>query len=76
MPHPFRWQPGEGKRHATLMPRPRGGFPDGTEVDTLCGTRVAADNSDIAWLWSTCTECNEQAHAMAGTPGVPPSARS
>ncbi|MGW3468785.1 zinc finger protein [Saccharopolyspora sp. NPDC000995] len=71
MPHPFRWQPGNGQRHATLKPRPRGGFPAESQVETLCGKQITVDNSDIAWLWTTCPECDKTAHELAGTPIAP-----
>ena len=67
MPHPFRWQPGEGQRHATLCARPRGGFPPETRIKTLCGETVTVDNSDLAWLWTTCPECNQVARDLANS---------
>ncbi|MEV5538637.1 zinc finger protein [Saccharopolyspora shandongensis] len=71
MPHPFRWQPGDGQRHATRKLRPRGGFPVDAQIETLCGKQITADNSDVAWLWTTCPECNRFAHELTGTPIAP-----
>ena len=66
MPHPFHWQPGDGLRHATLQARPRGGYTDETRIETLCGTSITVDDSEHAWLWTTCSECNKVAHVLAG----------
>ncbi|SFS82313.1 zinc finger protein [Saccharopolyspora flava] len=66
-PHPFSWVPAEGQRHATTDPKPRQGY-DGVEVRTLCLKRVTVDNSDIGWLWPTCSSCNTGAHELAGVP--------
>ena len=65
-PLPFRWVPGDGKRHATNWPA-----ADGTITDALCGERITAAFDEIAWFWSTCPGCNEAAHALASTP-MPP----
>ncbi|GAA4837227.1 hypothetical protein GCM10025787_16730 [Saccharopolyspora rosea] len=65
--HPFHWVPGDGARHASLDARPEGVFlhPTGAEVRTLCGLDVLADNSQLAWLWETCPECNAEAHRIS-----------
>ncbi|GAA2817592.1 zinc finger protein [Saccharopolyspora taberi] len=63
--YPFHWVPCEGSRHASLDARPAGGYPTGTEVTTLCGKRLPADNSELAWLWPTCPPCNREAHRLA-----------
>ncbi|MCI2424021.1 hypothetical protein MOQ72_42140 [Saccharopolyspora sp. K220] len=67
-PHPFHWVPAEGARHASVDERTGSTYVDGTEVGTLCGHRLAADNSTPAWLWDTCPDCNVHAHALAGVP--------
>ncbi len=67
--HPFHWAPAGGARHASRDSKPTGGnYPTGTFVTTLCGSYVAADNSDMAWLWETCAACNKTAHALAAVP--------
>ncbi|RKT86195.1 zinc-finger [Saccharopolyspora antimicrobica] len=67
-PHPFSWVPGEGERHATTEERPPGGWPKGVEVPVLCGKQVEPVSSVEAWLWTTCTSCNVEAHEVAGVP--------
>ena len=50
--HPFHWAPAGGARHASRDSKPTSGnYPTGTFVTTLCGSYLAADNSDMAWLW-------------------------
>ncbi|MCI2422028.1 hypothetical protein MOQ72_31810 [Saccharopolyspora sp. K220] len=63
--HPFHWVPAEGQRHASLDSRPGGGYPTGMAVSTLCEQRLSADNSELGWLWSTCGDCNTEAHRIA-----------
>ncbi|GAA4876344.1 MULTISPECIES: zinc finger protein [Saccharopolyspora] len=63
MPHPFRWQPGDGLRHATTNSY-------GDRVTALCGASVSSDNSQTAWLWKTCPSCDVSAHELAGVPIV------
>ncbi|MEV0055987.1 zinc finger protein [Saccharopolyspora shandongensis] len=53
-PYPFHWVPAAGQRHASTDARPSGGYPTGMEVATLCGCRLDADNSELAWFWNTC----------------------
>lgn len=67
-PHPFSWIPACGKRHASADTKPLGGYPNGFVVATLCRHQLPADNSDVAWLWETCPECNVKAHELAGIP--------
>ncbi|MGW5644489.1 zinc finger protein [Saccharopolyspora sp. NPDC003752] len=67
-PYPFHWVPAAGQRHASTDARPPGGYPTGMEVATLCGCRLDADNSELAWFWNTCPGCNRSAHALAGVP--------
>ncbi|MEV0697236.1 zinc finger protein [Saccharopolyspora sp. NPDC050389] len=69
-PHPFSWVPAAGQRHASTESRPPGRFPTGMAVTVLCGEHLRADNSELAWLWSTCPLCNEKAHLLAGIPLV------
>ncbi|GAA0509907.1 hypothetical protein GCM10011581_42840 [Saccharopolyspora subtropica] len=63
--HPFHWVPAEGQRHASLDFRPGGGYPTGMTVSTLCKQQLSADNSQLAWLWETCRDCNKEAHRIA-----------
>ncbi|MEU5847405.1 zinc finger protein [Saccharopolyspora shandongensis] len=65
--YPFHWVPAGGARHASLDSRPDGAlaYPSGTGVQTLCGYRLAADNSELAWLWETCAECGAVAKRLA-----------
>jgi hypothetical protein len=63
--YPFHWVPAEGQRHASLDLRPGGGYPTGMTVSTLCQRELSADNSELAWLWSTCRACNSEAHRIA-----------
>ncbi|MFI0468513.1 zinc finger protein [Saccharopolyspora sp. 5N102] len=65
--YPFHWVPADGQRHASLDSRPGGGYPTGMSVSTLCERELPADNSDLGWLWSTCGDCNAEAHRIAGT---------
>ncbi|GAA2796349.1 zinc finger protein [Saccharopolyspora taberi] len=69
-PHPFRWVPAEGQRHATTDRLAAGGWSDGEAVTMLCGESVEVDNSVEAWLWETCADCNAEAHRMARVPMV------
>ncbi|GAA4885067.1 hypothetical protein GCM10023222_49630 [Saccharopolyspora cebuensis] len=62
-PHPFRWVPGDGARHATTAPRCCE-CGEQTEVETLCGVVVKTDRSELAWLWRTCAPCNTEAHKI------------
>ncbi|MCI2421603.1 hypothetical protein MOQ72_29635 [Saccharopolyspora sp. K220] len=65
--YPFHWVPAGGARHASLDPHPDSAFcyPSGIGVRTLCGQQVTADNSVLAWLWSTCPDCNDEARRLA-----------
>ena len=64
--HAFHWVPSADQRHASLDTKPaNGNYPTGTCVKTLCGRHLVADNTDIAWLWPTCSECNSDAHKLA-----------
>ncbi|MEV0704202.1 zinc finger protein [Saccharopolyspora sp. NPDC050389] len=65
--YPFHWVPAEGRRHASLDSRPGVGYPTGMEVSTLCEQRLLAEDSELGWLWSTCGDCNAEAHRIAGT---------
>jgi hypothetical protein len=67
-PHPFSWCPADGERHATTDKRPPGGWPNGTEIRALCGKQVHSANFVEAWLWTTCADCNIEAHELAGVP--------
>lgn len=72
--HPFHWVPAAGARHASLDVRPDGAlaYPSGTGVQTLCGQRLTADNSELAWLWETCRGCDAEARRISGAaPPVP-----
>ncbi|QUG99656.1 hypothetical protein HUO13_01565 [Saccharopolyspora erythraea] len=64
---PFHWVPCDGARHASRDTRPAGGYPTGKEVKTLCGREMTADNSQHAWFWGTCTDCNREAHRLAAS---------
>lgn len=65
--HPFHWVPAAGQRHASCTEKPVGcAYPTGTQVTTLCQRDVRADNSEVAWLWATCAECNREARRLAG----------
>lgn len=66
MPHPFHWVPAEGERHASTDVRPPGGYPTGTNVTTLCGQCLTAEDGVLPWLWTTCSSCNATARRMAG----------
>lgn len=64
--HPFRWLPAEGERHATAEVRLAGAYATGDQVASLCGLSVlAAEGTEIAWLWPTCPDCNTAAHRLA-----------
>lgn len=65
--YPFHWVPAGGARHASTDARPDGAlaYPSGTGVRTLCGADLVADNSEVAWLWSTCADCNAAARRIA-----------
>ncbi|GAA4849103.1 hypothetical protein GCM10025787_34900 [Saccharopolyspora rosea] len=68
--YPFHWVPGDGRRHASLDPRPcRCRYPAGALVSTLCGRKVVVDHSEVAWLWETCPDCNGEARRLAGISG-------
>ncbi|GGI80879.1 hypothetical protein GCM10011581_17810 [Saccharopolyspora subtropica] len=69
-PHPFSWVPAVGQRHASTDAKPAGGYPTGMTVQTLCGHQLIADNTETAWLWETCPECNAAARVLAGLPPV------
>ncbi|WP_246868998.1 zinc finger protein [Saccharopolyspora sp. ASAGF58] len=64
-PHPFHWVPADGQRHASTDARLGGGYPTRVCVATLCGHQLIADNTDRAWLWDTCPDCNAAAHKLA-----------
>ncbi|MCI2421839.1 hypothetical protein MOQ72_30830 [Saccharopolyspora sp. K220] len=66
--HPFHWTPAQGQRHASLDTRPGGGYPTGMSVKTLCNQQLTAENTDLAWLWLTCPDCDVEAHRLAGVP--------
>ncbi|MDR7301001.1 zinc finger protein [Haloactinomyces albus] len=67
MPHPFTWVPADQARHASTDSTPNGhGYPTGTEVMTLCEQQLTADNSENAWFWGTCPDCNVAAHELTG----------
>ncbi|PKW14139.1 zinc finger protein [Saccharopolyspora spinosa] len=70
-PYPFHWVPAEGARHAIADQRPAGGWPEGETITVLCGSEVAADNSELAWLWDTCPDCNAGRTCLAEVP-MPP----
>ncbi|MGI8309504.1 hypothetical protein [Saccharopolyspora hattusasensis] len=36
-------------------------------VLTLCRKQLSADNSQLGWLWSTCRDCNAEAHRIAAS---------
>jgi hypothetical protein len=65
--YPFHWVPAAGQRHASTDARPDGVlvYETGTSVSTLCQRKLSADNSELAWLWSTCRDCNSEAHRIA-----------
>ncbi|WP_190816988.1 zinc finger protein [Saccharopolyspora pogona] len=73
MPHPFRWAPADGERHASLDPAPHTGYPTGLVVKTLCERQLQVETGDIPWLWNTCPACDAKAHEIAQKP-VPPTA--
>ncbi|GAB2752235.1 hypothetical protein GCM10027174_29040 [Salinifilum aidingensis] len=51
------------------MPKPPGReFPPDTNVATLCGRVVVSAAGDLAWLWPTCADCDEQARELVGVP--------
>ncbi|TDD05788.1 hypothetical protein E1181_14535 [Saccharopolyspora terrae] len=62
-PLPFRWTPGDGRRHATHEPA-----ESGAAVEALCGDEITASFDEVSWFWSTCPGCNEAAHRLAGVP--------
>ncbi|MEV6234802.1 zinc finger protein [Saccharopolyspora shandongensis] len=65
--YPFHWVPAAGQRHASLDERPCGcSYPTGTQVLTLCLQQLSADDSELAWFWDTCSECNREARRLAG----------
>ncbi|CAL99648.1 hypothetical protein SACE_0299 [Saccharopolyspora erythraea NRRL 2338] len=33
----------------------------------MCGRELAADNSQHAWFWGTCPDCNREAHRLAAS---------
>lgn len=64
--HAFHWVPASNQRHASLDTKPaNGNYPTGMCVETLCGYEIGADNSEMAWLWPTCSDCHERAHHIA-----------
>ncbi|MCI2418758.1 hypothetical protein MOQ72_15055 [Saccharopolyspora sp. K220] len=63
----FHWVPADGQRHASTDERPCGcSYPTGTQVMTLCWREVVADNSELAWLWATCPDCDIEVRRLAG----------
>lgn len=65
--YPFHWVPAAGQRHASLDEKPCGSaYQSGTQVRNLCRQDLPADNSDVAWLWQTCGDCNTEARLLAG----------
>ncbi|WP_328592562.1 zinc finger protein [Saccharopolyspora elongata] len=76
--HPFHWVPAAGLRHASTDRRPDAAlaYPTGTSVSPLCRQRLSADNSELAWLWSTCRDCDAEAHRIARTLHTPATERS
>ncbi|WP_443204464.1 zinc finger protein [Saccharopolyspora sp. 5N708] len=66
--HPFHWVPAQDQRHASLDRRPGGGYPTGMSVRTLCDQQLTAENTELAWLWLTCPDCNIEAHRLANVP--------
>ena len=66
MSHPFRWVPADGLRHASLRPTTGGGYPQGLELDTLCGKAVSAETGALPWLWRTCPDCDLAARKLVG----------
>ncbi|MCA1192047.1 zinc finger protein [Saccharopolyspora sp. 6V] len=65
MPYPFHWFPADGRRHATLDQRPRGGFPATREVTALCGRELTADDAAEGWFWPTCRGCAPETRRIA-----------
>ena len=66
--HAFHWTPAEQQRHASLDTKPaNGNYPTGMCIETLCGRQLPADNSERAWLWPTCPDCNAEARRIAST---------
>ncbi len=73
-PRPFTWVPAAGHRHASSDDKPPSReFPPDTNVATLYGRVVVSAAGDLAWLWPTCGDCDEQARALVAMP--PRSAR-
>jgi hypothetical protein len=67
--YPFHWVPCEGRRHASLDEHPPGrSYLTGTEVTTLCGQELVAENSEFGWFWDTCPTCYQEALRLAGVP--------
>lgn len=65
--HAFHWVPADNQRHASRDTKPaNGNFPTGMCVKTLCGRQLPADNSERAWLWATCPDCDAEAPKIAG----------
>lgn len=69
---PFRWQPAEGRRHATQDPFPRPGIT----FTALCGLQVTPVDSNFAqlgglWLEPTCWDCDAVWRRHEGIPDVP-----
>ncbi len=72
MPHGFTWVPAKDARHGSVDPVPHGrSYPTGTEIRTLCGQLLTADNDKLASFWPTCSQCDVIAHERAGLP-LPP----
>nr|WP_093274582.1 zinc finger protein [Saccharopolyspora shandongensis] len=76
--YPFHWVPAVGLRHASTDRRPDGAlaYSAGTLVSTLCRQALFADNSEIAWLWSTCGVCDAEARRIVRQLPDPAAGRS
>lgn len=69
---PFRWQPAEGRRHATRQPLPR----PGVAFTTLCGLNVTPQDQDFVelggnWLDPTCWDCDKAWRRHEAIPDIP-----
>lgn len=69
---PFRWQPAEGRRHATKDPFPRPGIA----FTTLCGVEVTPREENFTelggrWLDPTCWDCESTWRKYEGLPAMP-----
>lgn len=64
--HEFHWVPAHHQRHASTDTKPaHGNYPTGMCVGTLCNRELNADNTELAWFWPTCPDCNTAAHHLA-----------